>query len=190
MRNYLKLGILLFGISLLLWNCEKEEFIQSETSHKKLKTKRVNIEDIPNIASILSKNGKTIQGRTTQLSCGNVNLNNIIEVINEEDGKTNYTFSFIHNSNEEEAVLYNYVIFVLDNDNYSEYIVKYTPDTNFLNNYSIYNNSDINNFTGKMEIFLYDSFCSSSKKSKNTTNPCNTIEWLDLEALLVLEIII
>lgn len=27
MKNYLKLGILLFGISLLLWNCEKENVI-------------------------------------------------------------------------------------------------------------------------------------------------------------------
>ena len=29
--NFIKLGILFFGISLLLWNCEKEEFIEENS---------------------------------------------------------------------------------------------------------------------------------------------------------------
>ena len=129
--NYLKLGILLLGISILLWNCEKDEEINKVTLSK-FKTNRVSIEEIPIIASILNKGGKTSQGRTTELSCGSVDLDNILEIINSEEGKTNYTFSFNHKT-EEENVIYNYVIYEKGDGSFGEAIMKYTPDAEFLN---------------------------------------------------------
>ena len=170
--NYLKLGLLLFGISIMLWNCEKDEIINEKVTLSKFKTNRVSIEEIPIIASILNKGGKTSQGRTTELSCGSVDLDNILEIINSEEGKTNYTFSFNHNSTEEN-VFYNYVIYEKGNGGYGEAIMKYTPDTEFLNNYSIYSAEDLSKFTGKMDVYSYESFCSSSsKKFKNSSVPC------------------
>lgn len=49
LKNYLKIGILFFGISLLLWNCEKGETI--EHNHQSIennssKFKRLSINDL------------------------------------------------------------------------------------------------------------------------------------------------
>ena len=39
--NYLKLGILLFGISILLWNCEKDEIINKPHQESKVRVKQI-----------------------------------------------------------------------------------------------------------------------------------------------------
>ena len=172
LATYLKLGILLFGISVLLWNCEKDEIINEDHNHVKHQPKNVSIEEIPEIANVLFKNGKSTQGRTTYLSCGNVDLDDILQLIDEEEGVTNYSFRFTHENNNEN-VFYNYIVTDKGEGNYSESIIKYVPDETFLNNYSIFNPVDIAHFSGNIKVYSYVSFCSSnSKQSKTSSDSC------------------
>lgn len=51
LKNRLKIGILFLGISLLLWNCEKDEFIeqQSETVRHSQTYQKISAKEIPEI---------------------------------------------------------------------------------------------------------------------------------------------
>ncbi len=51
LKNYLKIFVLLFGVSILLWNCEKEENIIETQTTTSFKAYRFNNDDIPQIAS-------------------------------------------------------------------------------------------------------------------------------------------
>ena len=48
--NFLKIGILFFGITILLWNCEKEEIfidtIQNIETELKKNTKKISLENL------------------------------------------------------------------------------------------------------------------------------------------------
>ncbi|MBL4606132.1 MAG: hypothetical protein JKY02_10865 [Flavobacteriaceae bacterium] len=44
-KNYVQLGILLFGISVLLWSCEKEETFAESEIQQETKVKRVSLSD-------------------------------------------------------------------------------------------------------------------------------------------------
>ena len=75
-KHYLKTGILLFGISLLLWNCEKEdteiiqedsEIIQSE-SNSDLKIEIVNLKQIESNSIVSNKLNKIIAKSSNKVS--------------------------------------------------------------------------------------------------------------------------
>ena len=52
--NILKIGILFFGIFLLLWNCEKDENSHDHQEHQIAKIDYLDIEKLPEIESALS----------------------------------------------------------------------------------------------------------------------------------------
>lgn len=101
--NFLKLGIFLFGTSLLLWNCENEEIEHIKTETKKeLKLETVSLENAKNIFENYQKNKPTTFARgesdeltldpqwetTTQDSINNTDalITNTETIINREGG--------------------------------------------------------------------------------------------------------
>lgn len=132
--NFIKLAILLFGISFLLWNCTQEEFNQTEkiTESKKLEysVKKINYEDLKtdldfqnSLKIIESKitnkkhrhhNHNTFHKSTTQV---NEDLSILTEQVNKvetNDGIISWTFETEHP--------------VLENSDFENFVVKKVND--------------------------------------------------------------
>ena len=59
--NFLKFGILFFGITVLLWNCKKEDFESNvEISKSSFAQKFVTLSDIPKVKQFLPQKLKNI----------------------------------------------------------------------------------------------------------------------------------
>ena len=140
-RNYLKLGILLFGISLLLWNCEQEEIPYERNNFNNIKL------EINSFNKLITTNNKfkitfnkykrdkksmkdnyRITGKTVMEQQYNFTIDSSkIKEIN-IDNLTSYTFKIKRETNSTEY-FENLVIQTDSSKNVVAYIIKYTPTT-------------------------------------------------------------
>ena len=74
LTNISKLGILLFGISLLLWNCEKEEDFFTNSKKKQLTLKTVSLEKAKEVFSIFEKKKETKKGYFSKKKKSNLKI--------------------------------------------------------------------------------------------------------------------
>jgi len=161
--NFLKLGVLLFGISLLLWNCEKEK-IYIETSQQTILEKQINYLttnefDTDILSKIQTRTGFKILSDYQDKNANyqnSLDLENIIQVI-DTLGNTNYTLRLNVKDNDR-ATFYN--LTVNQNTERNEplmFVYKYIADENHLNDF-IQNGYNFQKFTGKVFKYNIDNF--------------------------------
>lgn len=141
-KNIFKIGIFLLGISLILWNCEQNEFLL-ESTHSHNKVNRISFakfsksikhnsqyEDLKNYFDSSIKN-RNVSGKS----------NNDITILTDEivhilNGNiSNYTFKIVTES--EENQFFNLVIQVnQDNEIISSKVYQYIPDQSWLSDIS------------------------------------------------------
>ncbi|WP_289046149.1 hypothetical protein [uncultured Olleya sp.] len=152
LKHLLKCGILLFGISALLFNCQKEDdnlntdTFQTETYktvslNQVLKLKPI-IENLKNVRT----NNSNVSLRTSEdtfLGLDNVITNEIIQITDANNVST-YTFS-IDTDFENSGFIENLHIIETEQD-YITYIMKYEPDENWF--------LDANNYTPEGDLVL------------------------------------
>lgn len=173
--NFIKLGVLLFGIPLLLWNCEKEEFINqpSNITESNISLRHITAKQIPEITNDLKS--KLVFAKNSNSSL-DINYDYILEV---SDSLNNKTFSFKTNQGLENNYFVNIVINSSDSIISEPLVYKYIPTEQFFLEY-INSIKPFSEFQGKIEIYTIDNFLQSTK-SKNYQNrtldgaPCNTI---------------
>lgn len=178
LKKYLKVGILLLGIISIITNCQKDGIIEFEEQiteqQNRYNINKLSIENIPSIRRLIQKTGRTSLSRTTELTCGTIELDNILKVTHTEEGQTNYSFFFNHQSEQDDTVFYNYVVKDNGNGTYGEFIFKYTPDEDYLNQYPTQDSYDISNFSGQLDIFKYADFCNSNSSRISSVTPCTS----------------
>lgn len=159
-NNYLKLGVFLFGISLLLWNCEKEEnynlqpeqAINSKTPFETLSFQEVlKQKEFQQIAKI-SETEKYFTG-TTNLQSRSASNSTKFKVVKKtakkivKDKYTSYTFLIERNGDDHSNENHSFENLVIEkkNDSISAFIIKYVPSTTYLESQNAA-------FSGKLSI--------------------------------------
>jgi hypothetical protein len=163
--NFLKTAVLFFGISILLWNCEKEEINFSEKKiieiieFNQIDNKITNL--IPEVKSKNTQKHKSTSSKDNFV----FNFKEVVKLIDSLKN-TRFTIEFII-TNQPENIFYN---LVLGENNEGEIleplIYKYTID----NYYEFKQKLKVGHFKlkGKKEIFNYNSF-------KNNFNNVNSL---------------
>jgi hypothetical protein len=179
LTNFLKLGILFFGISLLLFNCEKDEYQEEGINgvNQKILSKKISFDKIPNINTIKNSLDKIHSKNSKKtLSKSNNNLGEFIILKNEvllmEYSETHtYTFKIIREKPEyyiENIVLH----YNLETENYDEYLVQYNVNKNeYL---GIINGKYINEST-QIKITKLDTGTITLSGKSNCSRTCQTI---------------
>ena len=150
--NFLKTGILFFGISLLLFNCEKNENSHEHQEHQIAQIDHLDIEELPEIESALfglnkvgtSKKNNT-QSRSMQTNFGSLKLTNILEYAN-NDGKLTYSFSIDKEFSENQPYTFENLHLIKLEEGYLGYIIKWEPNHVWLENKNY--NFILSDFTG------------------------------------------
>ena len=132
LKNYLKLGILLFGISFFLTNCEKETFEVEQTTNSKYSLSRIDlkqiqknealIEKIGSIENSIKKTKSNLQARYENEQF-NLNLNNAT-YIEATDGSY-HSYSFYIQNDENNFNINNIVLSSTKNEDYEADLVTY-----------------------------------------------------------------
>ncbi len=163
----MKIGILLFGISILLWNCKKEEkLVKDETGIPELLQLNFNSKDfkktIPYEYVVDWTNPQKHYSEELKLSYYEFPINYLTPLnpntLNKQKGAGNYYIKFK-------------IIATENNDNeYSYYAVKFYQDVDLLDNELInskVNFNDTKNFTGTINLFDKEGDLGFAKKLKN-----------------------
>ncbi len=151
LKNLLKCGILLFGISTLLFNCQKQDDnlntdgFQTET-YKTVSLNQVSklkpvIENLKKVRPVLSDN--SFRTSETFLGVDNVITNEIIQITDNENVST-YTLS-IDTDFENSGYIENLHIIEAEQD-YIAYIMRYEPNDTWF--------TDTNNYTPEGDLVL------------------------------------
>ncbi|AMC10251.1 hypothetical protein Lupro_02830 [Lutibacter profundi] len=173
-KTYLKNGILLLGISLLLWNCEKSDLtvtVDSEVTKSLLTQKSVKLSDIPDVKDFLNLKVKNkLSSKTGTLNDAIFDIDNILEVI-DTLGNINYTFRFtLPNSSLD--TFYNLVVGKTPpGELKTPFVLKYTCDETSLDLY-IDNNYNFSFFKGTISLHKYTDFFEQGYFSKTEATNC------------------
>ncbi|MHC9089039.1 hypothetical protein ACXIHB_10030 [Tenacibaculum sp. IMCC1] len=147
--NLLKISVFLFGVSLLLWNCEQEEDkvllkeIQQEQTVTHIPLDEFKKKIIQNssfkkfsLFFDVNQSHSTISQKNTSNSSDTIVLTNNITRI-KKDGFSTYTFRVLTNNNDDS--IYNLVVYVNGNNEiYKSHILKYIPSNEWRVNPSSY----------------------------------------------------
>lgn len=168
-----KIGTLLFGVSLLLWNCERDEVL--ETEKKEFIIKEHSLEDLK-INTKFTSTLKLLESRKVA-SSKNVNStdiynftivpNNIKEVILEDI--TSYTL-LVKRPFSTPDYFENLVIQLKEGEETKAYIIKYTPN----NTIELFEEHNSFNYEGKSNVFPLN-LNNLDIFSKGTTGECAPI---------------
>jgi len=176
-KNYLKLGILLFGIPLLLITCEKDNILldsnQTEVVGKNLyQVNTVKLSQIPEVRDFLiGKTHTDIFSRTT-INGAIFDDDNILEVI-DTLSNANYTFRFTY-PDTPLGEFYNLIVGKTpEGENKTPYVLKYICDDEFLDMY-IENNFDFQYFRGTASLHKYTDFFEQGSVFGRTTSISTT----------------
>lgn len=165
LTNFLKTGILFFGISLLLWNCEKEN--QNEIiEHQASKIKGIDISSNSTIRNLLSnklKNGNQNRGISSDFE--NVNLEDALLYI-DSTGVKSYSVKI-----EKEIDIKN--PFAFENLNIIErtngdtflFIIRYEPEIQYMKELNYVFN--LQKFTGGIKVYDINYVLLSESHSSN-----------------------
>lgn len=184
MKNYLKTGILLFGILISTTNCEKENIIDNPIKESTIvgtKIEYISFNDAPKVLNAItaltgeSSLKKTIYSKTLSYKKAHIDVEKILKVKNEKN-ITNYTFNvFIENSPINE--FYNLIVNEDSTNKIKKpYVIKYVVDDDALDNF-LANKGDFSYFKGKTYILSFNSFFDSFDiQSKSSADLCPPFE--------------
>lgn len=163
LKKALKLGILIFGFSLLLWNCDvmentarqevQQEGTITEISFDEFKLKANLNNQAKNLSRFFDINKSSFKSSNNYKSTGGfenaiILTDNIIKI--KKDNFTTYTFTILAPTENNE--FYNLVLYVNDNQEiYKSHILKYKPSEKWLSDTTQY-------FSGSVEIINNDIF--------------------------------
>jgi len=175
MKNYLKLGILLFGVFFFLTNC-RDEYISEKEKIEELSFKRTSLKQLTKLKPII-KNVKKIKpkGITSKtfddfLNLDSLNVDEVIQ-ITDLNGNSTYTFKIENNTNNHNFE--NLHLIEIENG-YIGYILSYEPNTEWLNNcYDQYGNLilDMENYQGDITKYsLNREIIWTTKQSNNKSS--------------------
>lgn len=157
MKNYLKTGILLIGVSLLLWNCEKDTNSITEPQKKLLKSQEfVSYKELPtDVFSSINEINPLISHKYTEFNYTlSIDWDKIIKVV---DTLNNIKYSVkIKLKNESRNIFYNLIIGSNGSELITPYVLKYT----IFNLQEIKKGDffDFSKFKGTIETFNYQDF--------------------------------
>ncbi|MGB1270251.1 MAG: hypothetical protein ACPG45_10990 [Flavobacteriaceae bacterium] len=161
-KNYLKLGILLFGISFTLTNCEKDDTHSINISNNEtLRIENISLSTFKNKKAVFQKinkltaNNNNKLNRTIYDSENDFYINTDEVVLIEKDGFHWLTFSIKRNSNS--TGLENLVLRQnITNNTYLAYLAKYAISDNEIN--TIRNGGTVNDIENKVTFQSLISF--------------------------------
>ncbi|MDG2193282.1 MAG: hypothetical protein P8K77_00205 [Polaribacter sp.] len=174
--DYLKFGLLLFGASILLWNCEKQNFEpEIETTKSPFAQKFVSLSEIPKVKQLLPKKLKSIyQRKTAELNDAIFDEGTILEVIDTLNN-ANYSFSFLLPT-APKGQLFNLII---GKNAYGElntpFVLKYTCEEAYVDDF-IANNYDFGHFKGTISLHKYTDYFEKDYFSKTTNHDCTEFD--------------
>ena len=173
LKKMVPFGILFFGISLLLWNCEKEEFgenIVLEETASNYHSRIITLDDIYDVKKhlddLMPQSGIN---KTSEVEGAIFDEDHVLEVIDTLQN-TNYSLRFTY-PDTPPGEFYNLVIGrtpegVLK----TPFVLKYTCDDNFLEDY-IAHDFNMYYFKGMVKRYVYTDFFSVDAFSR-TTGSC------------------
>lgn len=175
--NYLKIGILLFGISFILQNCEKDDFQQNiENSDKtqEIISRKFSLEKIPHFNQVKEKLNKINSNLNdaSQLRNRTVNTDNdsisilTNDILYMEYAQT-HTYTFKINRTNPQHFIENIVLhYNVDSQSYDEYLIQYNISfeqyQNVLNDIPLDENVEVDMFqldNGTLVSLLSRSSC-------------------------------
>ena len=171
-----KIGILFFGISIFLWNCEKEEVFEQNIEVENIKESYslnyVSAENIPEIISLFntndnssSKNRSSKTSSKISIPFGTVSIKEALEVI-DTLGNQNYSFNLIPKTPKPNSI-FNLVI-SSSNDNKKILLVEYRMAPSFAQEY-FNGTKTMAEFTGSVFTFPFIKETTDFAKSSNDT---------------------
>ena len=194
LKTYLKLGILIFGVSNLLVNCQQEDDsqkIDTSDESQKVTSKIVSAKVVPDIINFIrsksndkleftikedNSTGATMRDDEDNLILTRVLTDQVNQVTNSKD-VSNYTFEMTKQKDADGYYFLNLVVKEYKS-NYYISIIKYVPDQLWLT--SSTKSQDFSNYTGRM--YFYDeqgtylahmSFDNGTSKSFGYNPPCS-----------------
>ncbi len=176
LKNYLKIFALLLGVSVLLWNCEKEQQVyespQDEVKTSFFKTRTVSISEIPDIKNyLIDKTNDNLFTKSSTIENAIFDEDNIIEVIDTLD-YTNYSFRFVY-SDTPLGTFYNLVVGKTSEGTPKEpFVLKYKCKDSQLKEY-VDNNYDLNYFEGSISLHKYTDFFKKGSILKGGGDNCD-----------------
>ncbi len=130
-KNYFRFGILLFGISLLIWNCQNDELISSnkiQTEESKYKVSKITFEEIQqkeNLNSIIKKFENRLDFNKKNTSNKNITSNDKSFTI-----LTDEIYTVVSDSTE--TYTFRIETPTLSSSSFENFIIKKTGDNNFV----------------------------------------------------------
>ena len=173
LNSILKTSLLLFGISLLLWNCRKEEFhndIVLENFSSAYKQRTISLSELADVKKYIDQiNPSNELGKTSEIEGAIFDQDNVLEVIDTLQN-TNYSLRFTY-PDTPASEFYNLIIGrTPEGDLTTPFVLKYVCDEDFVDNY-IANDFDIQYFKGMIKLHKYTDFFSLDAFSR-TTDSC------------------
>ena len=171
--NLLQIGILFFGISFSLWNCEKEPQLEAsiiEATESPFSHKIISLEEAPELKEFFNYKIKSkIQAKSTFESIVFFNKERVLAVIDTLQN-TNYSLQFVFEDTPN-GEFYNLVIGKNpQGDLKTPFILKYVCNENQKSVF-IENNFDMNFFIGNISLHRFTDYFASNYFSK-TSDPC------------------
>ncbi|PHS10306.1 MAG: hypothetical protein COA88_02355 [Kordia sp.] len=139
LKNYFKLGILLFGISVAITSCQKDDDqVVKNQENFGMNYEVTSLEDLPNLIPVVDNvkrvmpktSGTTSRSGVDFIGLENVNVDKVIKITN-ESGKSTYTFK-IDNPNSTGNNFENLHLVELEGG-YLAYILSYEPNQEWYN---------------------------------------------------------
>jgi len=177
LANLLKTGILFFGISLLLWNCETENELVDTIESINENVSIITFNELPKniVETIPEINPKSEYQRKNDFETLNLNQEQIIKTVDSLKS-SNYSLKFTL-QNTQKNILYNLILGSDENGVAKQpYILKYN-----IENYDDVKNEegviDFSKMKATIEKYSYQRFLnsiSSNYENRNLDDPCNT----------------
>lgn len=171
LKNYLRIGVLLFGVALILTNCQNESIEDATLENVKIRqVKYVSDSEIPEIINFLESNLGFTQGntysRTVNSQNSSVDIENALQVI-DTLGNTNHSFLLSIND-DNDATFYNLVVHEsLENEFPNAYVYKYEVNQDQLQLF-VDNNYSFSNFTGTVKRYSLEAFLDNTSSSTSS----------------------
>jgi len=171
LKNYLRIGVLLFGVALILTNCQNESIEDATLENVKIRqVKYVSESEIPEIINFLESNLGFTQGntysRTVNSQNSSVDIENALQVI-DTLGNTNHSFLLSIND-DNDATFYNLVVHEsLENEFPNAYVYKYEVNQDQLQLF-VDNNYSFSNFTGTVKRYSLEAFLDNTSSSTSS----------------------
>ena len=183
LANLLTLGLLLFVGSILLWNCEKEVFIEPQTDTvQHLQTyQKINAKEIPEIIIPLRDKFKLAKNSTTKNKSSQSNIFNLLDldsIVKIKTIENDVSYSIRLKENQDKII--NVVAIKKSDDPTNYFVYEYTPTSLFLELYNLGIKS-IGEFKGELNIYSIEEYIEKqSTQEKSSSNPCGTITFDDV----------